>query len=386
MKIVEIEVNNFKSLVGFKMNLAKFNCLIGLNGSGKSTVLQFFDFLSQQLKGDIAGWLKQRHWDAADINSKLTKKLNVKFKVLLEDDDGLHYEWNGVFNRAELRCTAEHLVWNGQSILKVDSGKLSYQAHPKSPKINITSPITFTYQGSVISQLNEKQLFEPIKIFKKFFCNLHSLDMLSPELLRKKTRESDGSLGVGGEQLSAFLYELGSGELGWLGDRLKRVYPYLEKVAIISQRSGLKQLSIYENFSGKKLPTEARHINDGLLRLLAIFAQLSSKQSFLLLDEIENGINLELVEYLMDSLVEAQPQVLVTTHSPLILNYLDDSTAVGGVSYLYKSSDGITRSIRFFDIPSMRKKLEVMGPGEVYEDTELSTLTVEIKALNLLNS
>ncbi|HIJ25963.1 MAG TPA: ATP-binding protein, partial [Gammaproteobacteria bacterium] len=238
----------------------------------------------------------------------------------------------------------------------------------------------------VISQLNEKQLFEPIKIFKKFFCNLHSLDMLSPELLRKKTRESDGSLGVGGEQLSAFLYELGSGELGWLGDRLKRVYPYLEKVAIISQRSGLKQLSIYENFSGKKLPTEARHINDGLLRLLAIFAQLSSKQSFLLLDEIENGINLELVEYLMDSLVEAQPQVLVTTHSPLILNYLDDSTAVGGVSYLYKSSDGITRSIRFFDIPSMRKKLEVMGPGEVYEDTELSTLTVEIKALNLLNS
>ena len=105
-----------------------------------------------------------------------------------------------------------------------------------------------------------------------------------------------------------------------------------------------------------------------------------------MLDEIENGINLELVEYLMDSLVEAQPQVLVTTHSPLILNYLDDSTAVGGVSYLYKSSDGITRSIRFFDIPSMRKKLEVMGPGEVYEDTELSTLTVEIKALNLLNS
>jgi predicted ATPase len=164
------------------------------------------------------------------------------------------------------------------------------------------------------------------------------------------------------------------------------VYPYLEKVAIISQRSGLKQLSIYENFSGKKLPTEARHINDGLLRLLAIFAQLSSKQSFLLLDEIENGINLELVEYLMDSLVEAQPQILVTTHSPLILNYLDDSTAVGGVSYLYKNSDGYTRSIRFFDIPSMRKKLEVMGPGEVYEDTELSTLTVEIKALNLLNS
>ncbi len=67
MIIKRIKVYNFKSLVNFEMPLAKFNCLVGLNGSGKSTVLQFFDFLSQQLRGDIKGWLSKRKWSASDI-------------------------------------------------------------------------------------------------------------------------------------------------------------------------------------------------------------------------------------------------------------------------------------------------------------------------------
>ena len=48
--ISRLEVENFKSLVNFEMDLPKFSCLIGLNGAGKSTVLQFIDFLSQLMR------------------------------------------------------------------------------------------------------------------------------------------------------------------------------------------------------------------------------------------------------------------------------------------------------------------------------------------------
>ena len=51
--IKSIWVDNFKSLVDFKLELAKFNCIVGLNGSGKSTVLQALDFVSQLMVGDI---------------------------------------------------------------------------------------------------------------------------------------------------------------------------------------------------------------------------------------------------------------------------------------------------------------------------------------------
>jgi predicted ATPase len=50
MRITTIHVENFKSLVDFDLDMANCACLIGLNGSGKSTVLQVIDFLSQQAR------------------------------------------------------------------------------------------------------------------------------------------------------------------------------------------------------------------------------------------------------------------------------------------------------------------------------------------------
>lgn len=104
----------------------------------------------------------------------------------------------------------------------------------------------------------------------------------------------------------------------------------------------------------------------------------------MLFDEIENGINPELIEFLIDTLVETRPQMLITTHSPMVLNYLEDNIAIKGVTYLYKEQNGATQAVRLFDIPSLREKLTVMGPGEVYDDTLLTQLVEEITMLKNL--
>ena len=388
MKIKYIKVDNFKSLVDFELPLAKFNCIVGLNGSGKSTVLQFFDFLSQLVRGDLNGWLKNRHWEASDINSKLTKKLNITFEIRLEDSEGIEIQWFASFNRKTLSCTLEKIVWNGSQILKVEDGQ--YSAWDRDTEadsavslsaIKMSGPINFDYQGSLMSQLKESQLPPKILQLKKFIKEIQAFDLLAPELLRQRTRESGNSLGLGGERLSAFLYEMSSDKRSKLLNTMTQCYPNLKGIDISAMRSGWKQLTFQESFQKHSLKTEARHVADGFLRLLAIFAQLSKKQSFLLLDEIENGINPELIEFMMDSLVEALPQVTVTTHSPMVLNYIKDDVAIEGVLYLYKDKTGKTQAIRLFDIPSMRKKLTVMGPGEVYEDTLLGQLEDEIMSL-----
>jgi predicted ATPase len=105
LQIETIEVNNFKSLVNFVIPLTHFNCLVGMNGSGKSTILQFFDFLSQQVKGDLSGWLERRQWQAGDLNSKLTRKKNITFEIVWRHRDGFNVKWNANFNRQTLRCT-----------------------------------------------------------------------------------------------------------------------------------------------------------------------------------------------------------------------------------------------------------------------------------------
>lgn len=114
---------------------------------------------------------------------------------------------------------------------------------------------------------------------------------------------------------------------------------------------------------------------------MAILAETLSAHEFMLFDEVENGINPELIEFLLDYLVATPQQVMVTTHSPMILNYLEDEIARQGVQLIYKSQDGKTRSIPFFSIPSVAEKLTVMGPGEVFVDTDLVRLPEEIAYL-----
>ncbi|WP_165728191.1 ATP-binding protein [Pseudoalteromonas sp. 31A1] len=367
--IKSIWVDNFKSLVDFKIDLAKFNCVVGLNGAGKSTLLQALDFVSQLMIGDIEEWLKIRHWDSSELNSKLTKKSNIEFKVVLDIDSSI-VEWSGGFNRTSLSCTKETITENGNRILFVEDG--SYVFNGKRREIN------FEYQGSLLSRLKENDQWKILKSVKDEILNIRSLDLISPELLRSQSRLSEGKLGLGGEKLSAFIHESGPKAKSKLTQELCDVYPQLDTILTKSLRSGWKQLEIKEHYGERKLTSAARHVNDGMLRLMAILIQLEIGNAFLLFDEIENGINPELIEYLIDHLVNTDDQILVTTHSPMVLNFMDDDVAKEGVNYLYKTNNGFTRSIKLFDIPSMASKLEFMGPGEAFIDTDLTQLYKEI--------
>jgi predicted ATPase len=393
MRIHTVAANNFKSLVDFKLEFSKLICLIGLNGSGKSTVLQFIDFLAQQVRGDIKGWLKERSWKASDINSRLTGKKNVEFSIGLvssEDEGGM--TWSASFNTSQLHCTTERIE-TPEAILEVQKGQLRILDKRRAVAENgsevHSEKISFSYEGSILSQLRKETLrpYPSLVGFKDYFARVKSLDLLSPEYLRQRTRESAGSLGLGGQRLAAFLYELGMPKRRALVKQLKRAYPQLEDLHARSLRSGWKQLEITEKYRSRgagffpRMTTEARHVNDGMLRLIAVLAELQSEHRFLLFDEIENGINPELVEFVLDALNATDKQVLVTTHSPMILNYLSDEVARKGVIYLYKTPQGATRAIPFFSIPSLAEKLTVMGPGEVFADTNLNALSEEIQSV-----
>jgi len=389
MWIKSIKVDNFKSLVDFHLDLAQFTCLIGLNGSGKSTVLQCLDFLGQLMRGDLKGWLERRDWDAHDLHSKLKHGTTINFEVRLglsgRQDE---IRWLGRFDTSELRCTMEIIKTPWERLYSSKHDLLFYRPAYKHNKKN--SPILtkrdFIYQGSIASQLRDsffdasRAARTPVNLLdvKRFLCGIRSLDLLSPESLKQRARKSDGSLGLSGERLSAFLHEMEQERREDLFKELREVYPQLTELSAKALRSGLKQLEIRESYGGKEVITEARHINDGMLRLIAILAELQGDGGVAVFDEIENGINPELVEFLIDAFTSAKRQVVATTHSPMILNYLSDDDAKAGVMYLYKTPAGATRAVPFFSIPSLAEKLEVMGPGEAFVDTNLTQLADEI--------
>jgi hypothetical protein len=229
MIIKSISVSYFKSLAQFSIRLAKFSCLIGLNGVGKSTVLQFVDFLGQLVRGDIEGWLDERHWSPREIHSSLSAHKNIGFAVILgSEEEERQGSWTASFNATQLHCTEETIETQGV-VLKVQGDRLRIEDLSRSA-INQSGPITFSYEGSVLSQLREEILPPPLVEFKNFFSGLKSFDLLSPENMRQRTREAGDSIGRGGKRLSAFLHELGPSGREQLTSRLKKAYPKLESL------------------------------------------------------------------------------------------------------------------------------------------------------------
>lgn len=386
MRIKTLEASNFKSLVEFRLELSKFNCIIGLNGSGKSTVLQFIDFLGQLVRGDIEGWLSERDWEPSDLKSKLVSKVGIQFRIEFINDEGMDIgHWHGNYLVAENRCFEEHLE-STDSVLHALNDRVEIK--DKASGHVVPHEIAFNYEGSILSALKEGLLPPSILNCKRFLMSFRSLDQLEPERLRMRTRSSSEKLGLGGKNLTSFLYSMSPEQRKELNANLCKMYSHLLGIDAIPLRTGWKQIEILETYPSidpNALPfmlaTEARHINDGTLRLTAILAALAADDQFLLFDEIENGVNPEIVEFMIEKLVNAHQQILVTTHSPMILNYLDDSTATKGVIYLYKTAQGNTKSIPFFSIPSLAEKLKVMGPGEAFVDTKLTELAREIDTM-----
>lgn len=368
--IKQIRVINFKSLGEISLFLDKFNCLIGMNGSGKSTVLQVLDFISQIMLGQVQDWLDSRGWKSHDLNCKLRKESNVVLGVKFQTEAGHELRWAAIFNRTSLRCTAESFTLDGEKILHSTGQTIYIQGKSKLD-------ITFIYQGSLLSVLKESELPDAIKEFRDAMRRIRSLELLSPQLMRKRARTNDQDIGAGGEKLSAYLHGIKGEHRERLIGLLKQFYPNLLDFKVTSQRAGWKKLSVIEQFQDQKLETEATHLNDGLLRILAVLAQSESDRSLILLDEIENGINQEIIEKLVDALVSSPQQMLVTTHSPLILNYLDDEVARKSVQFIYKTPKGESRIRPFFEIPRIGEKLRYMGPGDAFADTNLEALTQE---------
>lgn len=382
-----IEVNNFKSLDSFVISFSRFSCLIGLNGSGKSSILQFIGFLCQQMHGDIDRWFEERQWKGSDLHCKLSTQKNIIFKVVLSDGMGGDISWEASFNTDLKRCTSERVLQGGLTLLSIAERKLTLYKDKDSTVPSVSNqPVIFDYQGSVLSRLNEsllKHFHHSISLLKSFFLRTHSLELLSPSHLRRRSRTSHGGIGVGGEQMSAVLHDIGRLKRKEVVNILQKAYPRLADIDVKSLTAGWKKLSVIEKYLENSFTVEARHVNDGFLRFLGIVSQCIYDDGFILFDEIENGVNPELVEFLLDFLVHRNGQVLVTTHSPIVLNYLEDDVATKGVIYIYRREDGRSASIRFFDIPSMREKLEVMGPGDAYQDTRLFDLAQEVAGIRL---
>lgn len=370
--ITQFRINHFKSLMMKKPVTLNpgLNLMIGLNSSGKSTFLQAIDFVSAlPCFGGYSSWLDKRGWEAEDLACRVKSGPRsrsmplIEFEAVYEEPgDHLPYQWSGAFSVGKGRCESEKLC----------HGPDQYEPD-KDPNMK-----SFNYEGSFFS------IFEPEKIqgFRKLASNCYSLDLLSPQQMRAHVRRrSEAGVGTGGELLGHALLDLSESEAEKLAVVMRRFHPVYESFDVKKQRGGSVRFSINEKFADgvSRLETEATHISDGLLRLIAIIVStMRCRGGTLLIDELEDGLNPEVMEPLLHYLAyDAGCQTIVTTHSPILLSYLNDEQAHQAVKLLFKDEAGMSRCVPFFDLPTTKKMLDTLYPGEVMLQCDLNNLSKE---------
>ncbi len=373
--ITGVTVCNFKSLSDFKIdNIPPFSCLVGLNGSGKTSVLQLFDFLGHLAQGQI----ESRGWNLSELITYGARTKGFQFSVDLLIE-GRSLQWSGTYhvekNRVEneiVRSLEDH-----EPLLKIDTNnKLSMRKD--SNEVVKQDFRVLNYPGSLLPYLNLDDSFHWIRAVRTELANLKSFELLSPASLRRPSQESS-DLGIGGDGLPGFLSQLSNQQSEDLLTVLKDFYPKLQSIDIKRRRFGWKNLLVREY----QRTVQAGHVNDGLLRILAVLSQRYSDKTFLFFDEIENGINQEIIQKLVSLLLNfAGKQIMVTTHSALVLNYLSDPIAKDGVFLLYQDEKGFTHARKFFEIEEIREKLEFLGPGQVMNQTDLVDLATRLCTTN----
>ena len=259
-----------------------------------------------------------------------------------------------------------------------------------------------SFSNSALSVLDDKQIHPDLQSLKAYFANgVSNFELVSAFNLKQDSIYSK-QIGSRGENLPGFLFELkrSPGLFDRVYTRVQECFPSAPSLGLRhfpSEQSDLPvALSAFEENTRQlakgpkgfaQLAISSRHFSDGFIRILATIAQIEymAEQGktghLLLLDEIENGVHPELLQGFVRYLATAPIQIIATTHSPMILNYLTDKQAKESVILLYRNSEGRSRSCRYFDLPSTKKKLGILGPGEVYVDTSIEQLAREAEEM-----
>src|SRR5688500_11708508 len=98
LKLRRMRVRGFKSLAYFDLRFPDdLLILIGVNGAGKSSVLQALAFIQYFAKGQPKAFFEDRGWKPADLRSRSKTGLSlgiISYRLFLEADEGLKIFWH----------------------------------------------------------------------------------------------------------------------------------------------------------------------------------------------------------------------------------------------------------------------------------------------------
>ena len=397
-----LRLENFKSFKNAELSLGDLTVLVGTNASGKSNIRDAFRFLHGISRGySIAEIIGEKYGEGGVLQWRGirggTKEITyygadsfviaISFSV---QDGGTEYEMDyrievkSDSDQPSPRITFETLDCTGydKPMFLVKPAK-----NLESLRARYIPVVIYDYsQENTLDGLFDHlpilwQLANQVNTFKgrenridfenstakrlskialTAISEMKFVD-LSPDVMRAPTFAGQNILGDRGENLSSVMLDICRDETrkAILLDWLQSLTPMHAKDFDFPEDFTGKVLLRIEEASGQK--TTAYSASDGTLRFLGLLAALLGNQRsrFYFFEEPENGIHPNrlslLLQLMQQEVANSSMQIVITTHSPLLLNFLSPES-LEYASLMYRIGDRTeSRITKIMDIPNARE-------------------------------
>jgi predicted ATPase len=398
--ISEIILKNFKSIKSANLKLGPFNLFIGTNASGKSNFLDGLRFiqglaygftvdevLNGKAKSDtsevwerIRGGSERVTYLKPNERAKYVKRIVAQIK-LAKEAGWPESTYQIEINAKNLAVRKESLVCDRRLYDSDPDGGLMPRNDTTSPVLKVwynstkrgpkPSALPFEKSRPVLGQIVRTHDCDPTdaKRIRDFASRLSSMQRVDPQttVLRSySTSRSAKRMGEKGENFASVVRAICEGDtkdayLSWLRELRPEE---IDDVGWMEGADGEVMFSITEG--GTEFPASV--LSDGTLRFAAIAAAFFQPDMprLMSIEEIENGVNPARMRVLMNLLRQragqSATQVLATTHSPLLLDWLEEDEWQYTFICHRDSVTGATRIVPLTEVPGF---IEVAREGEI---------------------
>lgn len=409
-RITELRLTAFKSYRDVVVPLEPLTLFIGRNGSGKSNALDALEVLSRLARGDeVRDALEGNRRDAGpvrgglegcaphgqdtfeigvtletEVSSRVTLDVTVQVRPQVQVvKETLWAQVKKVGGRVLLesqdpdprRADIDAVVWNG----KVG----------RDPRLPFRSSHLLSAQLPLRvggSTAGERQLLEIVEATLAVLSGVFHLDPV-PHLMRQYVAEQDVVLRRTAENLSAAVARLKRDDHDKFGQLVEVVagLPEYEVRTVDVARGGFGDvmLAVKERQGRSSVKVPARQMSDGMLRMLAIATALLSgggglaidtsaagrgNALMLVIEELENGLHpsqaARLLRLVKQASTEQGFQVVLTTHSPALLNALTGDDHPGVIVVERQRASGRSTARRLVDLPGYLRMMASSRLGD----------------------
>lgn len=373
--IKKVKIENYKSVVNQTLELGSFNVVIGANGCGKSNLLEAIAMAGLS----SSGALLPEMFESRGIRLSESRFMRSAFEEVdkefitlqVETSDGDESLYRIHYNTDQKPAQWEDVIEEGTrtmiSFIKDHITDPSQEAINSDPKLAI---LKYYFErmnnGDSAKALNFTFKENPDHTLTWSRPNMNGLRnfiiySLEESSLRSLDTMPSTKLGRTGKGLLPYLKELSKTEEGqeMLGEikRNMQVIDWFEDLDM--PESGLSQdstLILKDRYVDESLEFfDQRSANEAFLYLLFYFTLFISDEtpSFFAIDNIEAALNPKLCKLVIAKLAELAKehgkQVILTTHSPFVLDGLDEITEEKRLFVVSRNSDGYTVVNRIAD-------------------------------------